>query len=336
MAQNLRRFLSTGAKAAITLVLFVLLARKMDLQATLQHLSQITLFTAILCLLIIFSATAIATLRWSVVLRTIGRSFDLGTLFRLNLIGQFFNQALPSAVGGDGIRVWLLYRRGASLSEAFNSVLIDRGAGFAILAIMGLYGLPVILERLFAISRIYTGLGIAVASIVLATAFYALTQSTMRIANSGIGRFVAQIIADLRFLSGKPGDFAQIALLSLGTQICALVLVWLIMHALDPSVSPLGVMVVTPVVLLLLVLPISIAGWGLREGLFVVGFGLLHVREDVALATSIIFGLLILLAGLVGGPFWIVEPTRSSGPIGNPPEPLDPLMVQPRLGEQGH
>ena len=86
---------------------------------------------------------------------------------------------------------------------------------------------------------------------------------------------------------------------------------------------------VTPVVVLLLVLPISIAGWGLREGLFVIGFGLFNVPEDTALAASIVFGLITLAEGLIGGIFWIFQPSLSRRPAphsqGNP-EPS--LMVQ--------
>ena len=83
-------------------------------------------------------------------------------------------------------------------------------------------------------------------------------------------------------------------------------------------------MIVAPVVLLLLVLPISIAGWGLREGLFVIGFGLFNVPEDIALAASIVFGLITLAEGLIGGVFWIFQPGNRA----------DRLLTRRRLRSQ--
>jgi glycosyltransferase 2 family protein len=136
-------------------------------------------------------------------------------------------------------------------------------------------------------------------------------QSGKRIAIFRIGRIVVQIIADVRFLVRRPSNFTEIILLSICAQLFGLVLIWLILRDLGANVSFVDVVVVAPVVLILLVLPISVAGWGLREGLFVLGFGLLNVPEDVALAASIVYGLINLVASLIGGVFWIAEPTRS-------------------------
>lgn len=303
MAQRRSNLLATVAKTAITLLLLGLLFHKIDYAATLRRLLDIRLITVVFGLAILYAATALATLRWRIVLRSIGRSFTSWCLFRLNLIGMFFNQALPSAIGGDGMRIWLLYRIGCSFTEAFNSVLIDRGAGFVALAIMSLYGLPTLDERLFAIPKIETIAGVIIAVVVLLFLLYALARSGVRVAKSRVGRFVAQIVSDTLFLAGRPGNSAKIILLSICSQSANFVLIWLILRDLGADVSFVGVMIVAPVVVLFLVLPISIAGWGLREGLFVVGFGLLNVSKDVALAASIVFGLINLLAGLIGGIF---------------------------------
>lgn len=314
MARIVPRLLSTAAKAAITVLLLALLFRKIDYAATLQHLREITPFTAVVGLALLYIGVALATERWRIVLRSIARPFTAWSLFRLNLIGQFFNQALPSTVGGDGMRVWLLYRYGCSFAEAFNSVLIDRIAGFIVLAFMSLYGLPTLVERMFAIPQAQTIAGVVALSIVLLVLLYAMARVRKRIVGFRIGRFVVQIVADALFLAARPGDSAKILLLSIVSQLCGFLLVWLILRDLGADVSILGVMIVAPVVLVLLVLPISIAGWGLREGLFVVGFGLLQVPQDIALAASIVFGLMNLVVGLTGGIFWIFESGRSSAP----------------------
>jgi len=325
------RMLSTAAKAAITLLLLALLFRKIDYSATLRHLRDITPLTAIAGVLILSAAVAIATARWSIVLRSMGRSCTGWNLFRFNLIGQFFNQALPSTIGGDGVRLWLLYQHGCTFAEAFNSVLIDRMAGFIVLALMSLYGLPTLTERMFAIPPAETITAVVVVSTALLLAFYGLARARTAIARFRAGRFVAQIVTDLMFLAGHPRDAANIAALSIGTQAAAFLLIWLILRDLGADVSIVGVMIVAPVVMLLLVLPVSIAGWGLREGLFVVGFGLLNVREDLALAASIVFGLINLAEGLIGGIFWLLQPARVREPITVEPAGDPGLIAESRL-----
>ena len=153
MTRNLPRLLSTAAKAAVTVLLLALLFRKVDYAATLRHLRDITPLTAVLSLVVLNVGILLANTRWRIVLHSMGRTLTDWYLFRLNIIGQFFNQALPSTVGGDGMRVWLLYRDGCSFAQAFNSVLIDRISGFAVLGIMGLYGLPTLVERLFGFPK---------------------------------------------------------------------------------------------------------------------------------------------------------------------------------------
>ena len=327
MARNLSRVLSTAAKAVVTLLLLALLFRKIDYAATLRHLRDITPLTAIITLLVLNAGIALANARWRIILQSMGRTFTDWNLFRLNLVGQFFNQALPSTVGGDGMRVWLLYQQGCSFAEAFNSVLIDRISGFAVLAIMSVYGLPTLVERMFAIPKVQTIGGIVAVGAALCVVFFALARGRARLARFWGGRFVAQIITDVLFLAARPNDTAKIILLSIGAQFSAFAMVWLILRDLGADVSVGGVMIVAPVVLLLLVLPISIAGWGLREGLFVIGFGLFNVPEDIALAASIVFGLITLVEGLIGGVFWIFQPAQSRKETSHSEDNADTRLV---------
>jgi uncharacterized membrane protein YbhN (UPF0104 family) len=309
MQPALQRALAIAAKGVVTLLLLAVLFRKVDYGATLQHLRDITPFTCILGLLIIYAATALVTVRWDIILRAAGQRFAAGLLFRLNVIGLFFNQALPSSIGGDGIRVWLLHKYGCSLGRALNSVLLDRIAGFIVLTLMSLYGLPKLLQLLFNISNVETAVGILATTCGILVLLFVLARARPRLAQLRVGRLVAQIVTDVFFLARRPGESAKIAMLSAVGQVLSFVIIWLILRDLGASVSFVGVVIVAPVVSLLLVLPISIAGWGLREALFVVGFGLLNVPEDVALSASILYGLLSAAAALIGGVLWILQST---------------------------
>ncbi|MBE9556580.1 MAG: flippase-like domain-containing protein, partial [Proteobacteria bacterium] len=71
-------------------------------------------------------------------------------------------------------------------------------------------------------------------------------------------------------------------------------------------------LVLVPAVILLSTVPVSIGGWGLREGLMVVALGLAGVPADAALSVSILFGLAMIVAGLPGGVLWLMAGGRTS------------------------
>ena len=117
MARNLSQLLSTVVKVVVTLLLLALLFYKVDYGATLRHLRDVAPLTAVISLVVLNAGIALANTRWRVILQSMGRTFTNWNLFRLNLSAQFFNEALPLKVGGDGMRVWLLYRDGCSFAE---------------------------------------------------------------------------------------------------------------------------------------------------------------------------------------------------------------------------
>src|SRR5437879_11125547 len=61
---------------------------------------------------------------------------------RFNLIGTFFNQTLPSSIGGDAVRLWLVARGGAGWRAATYSIFVDRAIGLIALAIIIVASLP--------------------------------------------------------------------------------------------------------------------------------------------------------------------------------------------------
>ena len=61
------------------------------------------------------------------------------------------------------------------------------------------------------------------------------------------------------------------------------------------------------IVIFSMLIPISIAGWGVREGVMVVLLGLIGISSESALALSILYGIILTIVGLMGGIFWLFE-----------------------------
>ena len=108
-------------------------------------------------------------LRWRSVLIAMGPSFSVPNAIRLFYIGAFFSQALPSAVGGDPIRMYMSYRIGLSLRESVNGVLLER-----VVTVLALILVVVVTQPWFApqVDHPYIDLIVPTIIIIIISAFF--------------------------------------------------------------------------------------------------------------------------------------------------------------------
>jgi len=80
--------------------------------------------------------------------------------------------------------------------------------------------------------------------------------------------------------------------------------VWLFALALGTEAGWSTIALVFPPAILTAAVPVSVAGWGLREGALVLGFGIIGLPADAALACSLLYGASAVVTGLIGGAVW--------------------------------
>ena len=136
------RLLSILFKAAISALLLYLSLRRVDLDSIGQRLGGLDWRWIVFILFMVCIQMTLNALRWREIVAICGTSLSFATALRYSFIGQFFSQVLPSTVGGDAVRIWLLARGGAGWPIAIYSVLIDRVVGVSALAIMVVACLP--------------------------------------------------------------------------------------------------------------------------------------------------------------------------------------------------
>ena len=95
-----------------------------------------------LAIAVTFLQIFIGVLRWREISAECGAPLPMRQAMRFNLIGTFFNQTLPSAIGGDAVRLWLVARGGAGWRAATYSIFVDRAIGLIALAIIIVASLP--------------------------------------------------------------------------------------------------------------------------------------------------------------------------------------------------
>src|SRR5258706_16389700 len=137
-------------KIAISAALLYWAFRSVDLTTIGGYFSRLSPVWVMLALAALGLQIVFAGLRWARVAKTLDLALSPARSMRITTISLFFNQALPSTVGGDAMRVWLLGRADRRWKEAIFAVLVDRVAGVAFLAIVVAGCLPWSLDRIAA------------------------------------------------------------------------------------------------------------------------------------------------------------------------------------------
>jgi len=317
--------LSTGLKVAVTGVLIWWLASNVDLLALRQALLGANLGLVATGFLILLALSAVQAFRWSLVARLIGIRIRPLTNWSIVLIGLFFNQALPSTVGGDAMRVYLLKKLGFTIGVSFNSIVLDRYVAYlglmTIVAVGQPWLLPLAGDGLLQWGApIVLALG-ALAAIAVPT--IDLVPLPQRLRGITAVRGISDFAGDARKLLSTPTCIGPTLLISLTGHVAIASVIFLLALALGLTASYLEILILFPPVFLLSLLPISIAGWGVREGAMVTALGFIDVDPAAAIALSILFGALTALSSLPGGVIWLLrrskaKQTKESGTSSRP------------------
>lgn len=308
MPQKLHPLLSLLLKAAASALLLYLALRAVDLAAVAARLKQVQLEWLALVIVLMLAQVALLGLRWREIAAATGVTLPAKQAMRFSLIAIFFNQTLPSTIGGDAARVWMLARHSGSWRNATYSVLIDRA--------VGLFALAVIVMALLPATFAHVGDPIARAALAL----LGIAGLGGPLAFAAIGFLRGTLIE--RFWATRHATAAARAAWNLGSSwqrgflvgIFSLAIHFLSVSAIwagARSVAvPLDFMLafsLVPPVILLSTIPISIAGWGVRESAMIAAFSYAGLAQGDGLVVSLIFGAATFFVGVLGGAAWIAS-----------------------------
>src|SRR5436190_10383109 len=138
----MRQFLFSTIKILISAALLYLALRNVDLPQLASRINVTSLGWIGVAILVTFVQIFTGVLRWREIGAECGAPLPTKQAMRFNLIGTFFNQTLPSSIGGDAVRLWLVARAGAGWRAATYSIFVDRAIGLIALAIIIVASLP--------------------------------------------------------------------------------------------------------------------------------------------------------------------------------------------------
>ncbi len=310
----MKRSALVAVKLAVSLALLAYLFSSTDTRALEQRVRSadlLMLAAAVLCYLVML---ALATWRWRLLLETLGVDAPLRGLTSSYLVATFFNNFLPSNIGGDVVRVRDGSRLTGSTAASLAVVGIDRILGFGALYVLAasafVLGGPV--ERELAGARVVL-VGLALVFLGLSYVFFRPGTARGMLAASRLDRIpwlLEQFEAAQGAVRSYRASVRTVALAlaaSLAVQALAVCYYISVAGALRIPLPVSAAFLMVPLCTLLQAVPISFNGWGLREGLFTVYFVQVGLPRESALAFSLVGAGLMLLLSLSGAVAWLTR-----------------------------
>lgn len=273
------------------------------------HLSTLAYLAAGLA--VTFLGFVLSAWRWQRVLYVFDTPVKVRVLLSHYLAGQFVGNVLPSTIGGDVLRVGRASNSTGSMSTAFASVALERLTGFLalpVLSILGFLAMPSLLEGDTARASHITLLVDAVSLIALLGIL--LLAASPRLAgrfreHENWMRFIGAVHLGVDRLRHRPRDAAAVVAASFAYQASTVLTVWFAIHVLALPVPNAAVLAFVPAVAMLQVLPISLSGFGVREGALVL-FLRHWVHSGQAVAVGLLWYAMLLVVSLLGAPSFAV------------------------------
>ena len=303
----MRQLVLIAVKLGVSVALLYFAISRMNVAAIGERLTNLNPAWIVAAIAIALLQTGLGAIRWQRVAGVCGAELATRQALRFNMIAAFFNQVLPSTVGGDAARIWLLGGTGAGWWKATYSVLLDRFIGVLALAVfvsVGLYWSFALIEN--AVGRVVL-LIVGLGSIAAGAAFMALGRWRV-LEQWKLTRRLAEMAALARRILFSRRTGPPVMMLSLLIHLLTASIAWSLAHATAAQFEFLHALLLIPPVMLIATVPISIAGWGVRESALVLAFSYAGLQESDALIVSVLLGGVMFVVGAIGGLVWLASP----------------------------
>jgi uncharacterized protein (TIRG00374 family) len=248
--------------------------------------------------------------RWQILLASKGLHEPLGWLTKVYFVSTAAGQVLPATIGGDAVRiVEHARRRPTAKGEAAGAVLMERVVGSAGILILVTVGLVLAMgryENIEVLARIELAF-VAVIVLFGVLVFSRRTNSFLqeRVFPHGgalrLQRPLSSLWAALHGYRSQRRALALVLAVSIGVQFVRTLAIWMCGEAVGLDLSPLVYIILGPLLFLVMMVPITVNGIGVRESFFVFFLGRFGVEPDAAFAVGFLFFAVTIAAALPGG-----------------------------------
>lgn len=290
MATKANRIVFLILKLTVSSVLLYIVLSRTEPEQVFSTLKGMNPYAFISAILLSLFAQFISTLRWKLLLPV---TLGIKKLFPLYMIGSFFNTILPGLIGGDAVKAFYLYRSIGRGSLTLSSIFMDRYLGFVMLIAICAIAFPFCYSY-FRNSPVVWMLPFIVLTFIIASLLVFGLRLGKRI------KILAEFYDYFHSYRNQKGVIIKALLISAFVQFSSILAVYILALGIGEHVPFLACLIFLPLIIMFTALPISISGIGVREGAFVLFFGLIGIRPGVATALSLSWFLATATGSLLG------------------------------------
>jgi hypothetical protein len=255
--------------------------------------------------------------RWQSLLASKGIHEPLGWLTKLYFVGYAAGQVLPTSIGGDAVRIAAHARRRPDVKgEAAGAVLMERVLGSAGTLVLVAVGLVLAIGRYDNIQLlIWLELAFVVGVLALFALLFSRRTNTWLQERGGTRRLARAFRSVWLALHGYREQARVLSLVlavTIGLQFARIIAIWLCGEAVGLDLSPLVYIVMGPLLFLVMMVPFTINGLGVREAFFIAFLARFDVSADAAFATGFLFYAVTVATSIPGGVIMLWQSLRSS------------------------
>lgn len=302
-----RRALSTGVKLVLSVGLMAFVLSRVPVDRVLALLGSADPAWLGAAWLLLVGSNVLGAYQWNRLLRALGLEIPFPRVVAFYHVGLFFNNFLPANIGGDIARILEASRDQPSRAAAFSTVLMDRLIGTVALGGLAVAATLPVLNR-FHLSMIYALLlafflaAVTITWAVLHPRFLAVIERVL--ARIGLGWLKPRldaVSAHLAVLRSRRALLAELMVVALAVQISRIFVHVLVAIALGLAIPVTYFFLFVPLLAVIVSLPISLNGIGVREGAGIVIFGLIGLSRAEAFTLQFATYLVALAVSLLGG-----------------------------------
>jgi glycosyltransferase 2 family protein len=315
----MKKKLFAAAKLAITVLLFYIIYRKIDVQQFSATMHNARFDFLIGAFLITWICHFICIYRWRLLMRPLMPAHSLPNLMGIYCIGLFFNVTLPTAVGGDLVKMYYAGKPSKNYAQSFAAAFLDRDVGMLAMMIIAciailihpvdVRGTPVSLI-IWSVFAVFVLGNVAI----FTPSFHRLLTAILhRLHLSGIALKIDMLSNAFQIMGKHKLVLLSSFAISLVNQLLGIAVTWMTALGLRIDVPLRYFLIFVPVITLITMLPISISGMGLREYYFTSLFSSIPsipVAAASCTALGVISSIVLILTAVPGGIIYLFYRNR--------------------------
>jgi uncharacterized protein (TIRG00374 family) len=313
----MKRTIRVGATLVLTILAVAYLVWKVDLSKTLDVLADTELEWFLLSVAIMTGTALPMALRWQWLLARRGMHDRLLWLTRAYFVSYTASQILPTAIGGDAVRVLEVSRRHPGrVADHTAIVLLERGLGGAGTVLLGGIGFLLAIGHYDIGAYLWLEGAFVVGTVLMLVVFFSrsarplLAKLRPLAAKIKVDRPLRAFYEGVHVFRDHVGLLVGVFLFTTAIQAVRVLAIWAAAKAVGIDESPRLYYVMGPLFFLVLLVPFTLNGFAVREAFFVSFLGSVGVDADSAFAAGFLFFLVTVCLALPGGVILLWEGVR--------------------------